>query len=373
VIWTSKRIFAGGDEVVFWFWVVVTAVAIPAVTIGLVIAALYLYIRWKYMGYLTRIFQEKPLFVVPRGEKLANAEDVELKSDDGLTLRGCYLKTSAPVRKGVILFGLEFGSNRWACRPYCEKLVEGGYDVFAVEPRNQGDSDKDPTYEPLQWVTDRDVADMKVAVRYLLARPDADPKGIGLFGISKGGGTGFLVANSELRIRCIVTDGAYGTHTTMVPYLKRWIQIYSDRKILQRVLPTWFYGLVGMIGAKKVARNRGVTYPSIEKAIARLNRPLLMIHGAGDTYIRPEMVYALFERARDPKRLWIVPQARHNQALTVAGNEYNSALLEFFDTHLAALDSPTADGMNKDRASATAPVSKDSTPSNDTPNNQKAE
>ena len=139
------------------------------------------------MGYLLRIFQEKPLFIVPRGEKPEDADDVSVVADDGLTLRACYLKTTAAERKGVILFGLEFGSNRWSCRQYCEKLIEGGYDVFAVEFRNQGDSDKDSNYEPLQWVTDRDVADLRAAIKYLLSRPDADPKGIGIFGISKGG------------------------------------------------------------------------------------------------------------------------------------------------------------------------------------------
>jgi pimeloyl-ACP methyl ester carboxylesterase len=327
---------------VFWFWVTLAMLAFPAVAYGLGMAALYLYVRWKYMGYLLRIFQEKPLFVVPRGEKPTNAEDVELKADDGLTLRGCYLKTPAPERKGVILFGLEFGSNRWACRPYCEKLLEAGYDVFAFEPRNQGESEKDPNYEPLQWVTDRDVADTRAAIKYLLSRPDADPKGIGLFGISKGGGTGFVAAAGNPSVRCFVTDGAYGTHTTMVPYLKRWITIYSDRRILQRVLPTWFYGLVGTVGAKKVARNRGVTYPSVEKALARLNRPLLMIHGQGDNYIRPEMAAALFERARGPKELWVVPKAKHNGALAVAGDEYHSRIVAFFDANLGSAGPPPA-------------------------------
>jgi uncharacterized protein len=339
-------ISSGGIALVFWFWVVVTVLAVPPIAFGLVFAALYLYIRWKYMGYLTRIFQEKPLFVVPRGEKPDVAEEVAVTTDDGLTLRGCYLKTPAPQRKGVILFGLEFGSNRWSCRPYCEKLVDAGYDVFAVESRNQGESDKDPNYEPLQWVTDRDVADMKAAIRYLSARPDADPRGIGLFGISKGGGTGFLASAGNKAVRCVVTDGAYGTHTTMVPYLKRWIQIYSDRKILQRVLPTWFYGLVGMIGAKKVARNRGVTYPSIEKAVGRFNRPLLMIHGEGDNYIRPEMATALFNRARGPKELWVVPKAKHNQALTIAGDDYHARLLAFFDAHLAITETAIPDSTS---------------------------
>ena len=320
---------------VFWFWVCLAFLAVPPVAFGLVFAALYLYVRWKYMGYLLRIFQEKPLFVIPRGEPEAGAEDVAVKADDGLALRGCYLKTQARERKGVILFGLEFGSNRWACRPYCGKLLEAGYDVFAVEFRNQGDSDKDPNYEPLQWVTDRDVADLRAAIKYLLSRADADPKGIGVFGISKGGATGLLAAAGEKAIRCLVTDGAYGTHTTMVPYLKRWIQIYSDRKILQRVLPTWFYGIIGMVGAKKVARNRGVRYPSVEKAAGRFNRPLLMIHGEADTYIKPEMARALFERAGEPKEFWLVAAAKHNQALQVAGPEYERRVRAFFDTHLA--------------------------------------
>jgi uncharacterized protein len=332
----------GDLPLVFWLWVSLLVAVAPPVLFGLVFAVLYLYVRWKYMGHLTRIFQEKPLFVVPRGEPELRAEEVVVKAIDGLSLRGCYLKTSAPERKGVILFGLEFGSNRWSCRPYCEKLLGAGYDVFAIEPRNQGDSEKDPNYEPLQWVTDRDVADMRAAIKYLLGRPDADSKGIGVFGISKGGGTGLLAAAGEKAIRCLVTDGAYGTHTTMVPYLKRWITIYSDRKILQRVLPTWFYGIIGMVGAKRVARNRGVTYPSVEKAVNRLNRPLLMIHGAADNYIKPEMARALFERARGLKELWIVPKAKHNQALTLAGADYHDRIVAFFDTHLSNAGPPSS-------------------------------
>jgi len=327
--------------VVFWFWLGIGVLAVPPIAIGLALAAIYLYIHVKYMGFLLRIFQEKPLLIAPRGEKLTDAEDVTILADDGLKLRGCYLKAIAPTRKGVILFGLEFGSDRWACRPYCEKLLEAGYDVFAVEFRSEGESDKDPNYEPLQWVTDRDVRDMKFAIKYLLGRPDADPRGIGVVGISKGGGTGLVAAGGEPAIRCLVTDGAYGTHTTMIPYLKRWIGIYSDRKRIQRVLPTWFYGIIGMVGAKKVARNRGVTYPSVEKAVGRFNRPLLMIHGEGDTYIKPEMARTLFERARGPKELWIVPKAKHNQALTAAGDDYHTRVIAFFDTHLQSSTAST--------------------------------
>lgn len=320
---------------VFWLWIVISVLAVPPIAVGLVMAVVYLYVRWRYMGFLTRIFQEKPLFVVPRGEPDPRAEEVTLRAADGLSLRGCYLPTTAPRRRGVILFGLEFGSNRWACRQYCQALIESGYDVFAVEPRNQGDSDRDASYEPLQWVTDRDVSDLRAAVAYLRARPDADLHGIGIFGISKGGSTGLLIASTDPWVKCVATDGMYGTHTTMVPYMQRWIQIYSGAHRLQKVIPGWFYGMVGNVGVKRVARNRGVTYPSVEKAAAKLNRPLLMIHGGGDTYIKPEMAESLFARASGVKKLWMVPKAKHNQALHVAGEEYNRTVVEFFDRHLA--------------------------------------
>ena len=52
------------------------------------------------------------------------------------------------------------------------------------------------------------------------------------------------------------------------------------------------------------------------------------------TYIKPEMAKALFERARGPKDLWVVPKAKHNQALNVAEDEYHRRLVAFFDQYL---------------------------------------
>ena len=326
---------------VFWFWLGLTVLMVPPIAIGLGLALLYLYLRWRYLGFVVRVFQEKPLFIIPRGQPTDEAEHITLTTADGRTLRGCYFRTTAGARKGVILFGLEFGSNRGACRQYCDGLVAAGYDVFAYEPRNQGDSDRDPAYEPLQWVTDKDVSDMKAAVRYLVSRADADPRGIGVFGISKGGSTGLLVARAEPSIRCVATDGAYATYTTVVPYMQKFIRVYSDNYRLQRVVPRWFYGLVGITGMKRVARNRGVTYPSVEKAVGKLRRPLFMIHGENDTYIKADMSRTLFDRAAGPKDLWVVPTAKHNQALHVAGDEDHRRLVEFFDRHMVE----TADAM----------------------------
>lgn len=179
----------------------------PFVAAVLLLTGLYVWLVYRYIDNLLRIFAEKPIFVIPRGQKPAAAEEIDLRTPDGLMLKAAYLKTPKS-RRGVIVFGLEFGSNRWSCVPYCEHLLDAGYDIFTYEPRNQGDSESEPGYEPLQWVTDREVIDCRTALAYIKNRPDADPRGVGLFGISKGGGAGIVVAADDPYIRCVLTDGA---------------------------------------------------------------------------------------------------------------------------------------------------------------------
>jgi fermentation-respiration switch protein FrsA (DUF1100 family) len=47
------------------------------------------------------------------------------------------------------------------------------------------------------------------------------------------------------------------------------------------------------------------------------------------------MARALFAHARQPKELWVVPDAKHNQAPQQAPDEYRRRVLAFFDRHLA--------------------------------------
>jgi uncharacterized protein len=295
------------------------------------------YLRIKFLPQVIRVFEEKPLFIVPRGRPADGAEDVVFPTTDGLLLRGCYLRAAGP-RKGVILFCGEFGSNRWAAVPYCTAIVEAGYDVFAYEPRNQGESENDPAYAPLQWVTDKDAADLKAAIAYMKTRPDAPDDGIGLFGISKGGSTGFLAAAQDPWVRCVATDGAYATYTTMVPYMRRWVSIYSPAKRnrrIQEALPNWVYGAVALTAMGRVSISRGVNFPRAERAVRQMRQPLLMIHGGADAYIKPAMAETLYRMAGSrAKELWVVPGAKHNQAAHTVGDEYHQRIVEFLDRYL---------------------------------------
>jgi pimeloyl-ACP methyl ester carboxylesterase len=330
---------------VVWFWVgLALLLAMPLLVSGYLLKQFFV-IKRLYLPHMVRIFQERPLFVVPRGQPVPGAEDVTVPTSDGLNLRGCYLKGEGP-RRGVLLFGLEFGSNRWACVPYCESLLRSGYDVFALETRGQGDSDRMPGYDPLQWVTDYEIRDMAAALAYLKGRPDADPRGIGFFGISKGGGAGVFAAARDPYVRCCVTDGIFAVYTTLVPYMRHWFRIYNEHYVRQAMFPSWYYGKLGMIGLGWIEAERHCRFPHLEPALRRLRRPLLMIHGAADTYIKADMARALFDVAGPPKEFWLVPEAKHNQAFHQAGDEYRRRVLEFFDRHLAtagaAVGNPSA-------------------------------
>src|SRR5262249_44122601 len=167
--------------------------------------------------------------------------------------------------------------------------------------------------------------------------PDADPRGVGFFGISKGAGAGLQAAARDPYLRCFVTDGVFATRTTLVPYMRQWFRIYNTNYKVQGLIGSWYYGLLGRVGLGWIEGERGCRFVHLERAAERLGpRPWLMIHGGADTYIKPDMARALCERVRGPKELWLVEGAKHNQALHAAGEEYHRRVLEFFDAHLAA-------------------------------------
>ncbi len=204
-------------------------------------------------------------------------------------------------------------------------------------------------------MTDFEVKDTLAALDYLRKRPDADPRGVGFFGISKGGSAGLIAASRDRSVRCCVTDGVFGTYSTLVPYMRHFFRIYNKRYTLQGLIPSWYYGRIGLHALRRIARRRHCHYPHLEKRMPRLApRPLLMIHGEADTYIKPEMAERIFAGARQPKEFWLVPHAKHNQALHLYGDEYRRRVLEFFNRHLAGDRLPS---LSTARGSAPWPTS----------------
>jgi pimeloyl-ACP methyl ester carboxylesterase len=253
----------------------------------------------------------------------------------------------------VLVFCHEFLSDRWSYEPYSDRLRDLGFDIFSFDFRNHGASPSDPVYQPLQWVTDHEVRDLEAALAHLRSRPDRDPAGFVLCGISRGGGTALVVAGRQPDVWGLITDGAFPTSGTMLTYILRWAEIFVKSRVLYAILrdyaPRRVFMMLGWLAQRRAERRLSCRFPSIEKAAAQLSpRPWLMIHGAKDAYIGPEIAERLWAEAGEPKELWIVPGAKHNRCREVDAVGYagrvESFLARYAPRGLTGGDAQAGDG-----------------------------
>lgn len=301
--------------------------------IGSLILVFMLYIAFRYSPIVARIFEEKPLFLPLRVSRPLDAEDVCFAADDGTNLLGSYLGSRSTHRLGVIVFCHEYLSDRWSVLPYLDKLRDIGFDLFTFDFRNHGESDHDRSYQPLQWVTNKELADLNAAMRYLRTRDDSDPAGVALFGVSRGGGTALCVGSSDPGVWGVITDGAFPTRGTMVSYIHRWAKIFVSSPRLWSVMPNFMFEFLAWSGRMRTQSRLRIRYSDVEKAAARLApRPWLAIHGEKDAYIGVDIAKSLFSRASSPKELWTVANAKHNRCREKDPFIYAEKVRNFFQT-----------------------------------------
>ncbi|MFI5459307.1 MAG: alpha/beta hydrolase [Isosphaerales bacterium] len=293
-------------------------------------ALLVLYIVIKYSPLISRHFEAQPPFMPLRVNPLDLGETVDFMTDDGLRLAGSYLRARTELQSGLIVYCHEYLSDRWSFHPYADHFRDLGFDLFTFDFRNHGASDPEPGYDPMQWASDREVNDLRAALRYLRSRPDHDPAGFGLFGVSRGGTTALLAAAVEDDVWGVVTDGAFPTRGTMIPYIIRWSEIYVKSEFIRMLVPVWVYIILSWSARRQAERRLNCRFPSVEAAAARLApRPWLLIHGERDSFISPEIARGLFKCGKTPRELWLVPEARHNGCRECDPAAYAARLVDF--------------------------------------------
>jgi pimeloyl-ACP methyl ester carboxylesterase len=305
---------------------------LEAAGLSLVVVSVFLlYVYIRYAPIILRIFEEKPLFFPLRTRPSGDGEDVRFATADGLNLAGTYFKTKAARRLGVVVFCHEYLGDRWSALAYVGHLRDLGFDLFSFDFRNHGQSDSDPDYQPLQWLTAHELSDLRAALKYVRSRSDADLAGVGLFGVSRGGCAALCVGGKDPGVWGVTTDGAFPTRGTMLAYILRWAEIYVGSKSFWRHVPIQAYHFLAWSSRKRVQRKLNCRFPDVERGTARLApRPLFMVHGEKDSYIGPDIARALFAAAGEPKELWVVPKAKHNRCREVAGAEYSDRVAAFF-------------------------------------------
>ena len=134
---------------------------------SVIAAGLVIYITIKYSPLVSRNFERQPLFLPLRLDPQELGEPIEFTTDDGFELKGSYLEGRTKAQAGIIVYCHEFLSDRWSYFPYLDHLRDLGFDIFTFDFRNHGESDSEPGFQPMQWTSDREVRDLKAALKAL--------------------------------------------------------------------------------------------------------------------------------------------------------------------------------------------------------------
>ena len=167
-----------------------------------------------------------------------------------------------------------------------------GFNVLALDYRGYGGSGGKPSLPGMQL-------DIDAALTALRARPDVDPRRIVLFGQSLGGALAIhYAARGPQRgaLRAVIADSAFADYRA----------IASERLATSAV--TWpFQWLPALVVDND--------YSPLASVAEVSPLPLVLIHGDADAIVPPHHAQRLFEAARAPKELWLLPGIGHIQSV----------------------------------------------------------
>jgi len=320
-------------------WAMITIITTVVASVGI-----FSLVLGRYVRIMLNILKDTPppLAMGPMDFERIEGQIVRFRAFDGTSLRGMFLfgNTSKP-HKGMIVFCHEFSSDMYSCARYCKPLLEAGFDIFTFDFRGHGESSREEGYQPRQWVSDREIDDVLGAIAFVEDYLESQnlPVELGIFGISRGAGAAIIASMHNPAIKAIITDGLFSTDITIEALMKKWANIFAKVRFVYENHPPAFWRFLRWLVFIFVHRQFNCYYPSVKKALQHMMpRPMFMIHGQRDSYISTEQAEYLLSLLKEPKDIWIVPGAKHNQAVIVAPDEYTEKTVTFFKRYLAGID-----------------------------------
>jgi fermentation-respiration switch protein FrsA (DUF1100 family) len=226
--------------------------------------------------------------------------DVRFKTADGLELHGWFLPADPAAAKSPACTMLFLHGNAENVSTHIAGvwwLPARGVSVFMIDYRGYGLSEGEPSIGGLH----RDVA---AALDAMLAMPDVDADRAVVFGQSLGGAVAITtVAQSKHRgrLRALIVEGAFSGFRSIVR---------------DKMASGWLTWPLQWIPSLTISDD----YKPLD-SIRRLSPlPVLLVHGTGDRVIPPDNARALYEAAREPKELWLIPDAKHIAAFKAEEN-----------------------------------------------------
>lgn len=246
-------------------------------------------------------------------------ELVSTITEDGLTLFGWFI----PGENGATIM-IQHGSpgGRQDGLYEAQLLNKAGYAVLLGSFRAHDECDGELI--SFGYYEQRDLRAWHI---HLINRDDVDPDRIGLFGESMGGGTSILYAAGDRGVQAIATGSAFALTQEVV---EKFIEFETD--IPPALIPLLAKFIVFWAENEADFKAEELDTESIIANISPV--PVLIIHGGKDDKIGAEVGRKLFEAAAEPKELVWFDNAGHVNFEDYYPEEYQEALVNFFNEHL---------------------------------------
>ena len=222
-------------------------------------------------------------------------EDVWLPAPDGARIHGWWLPAVGAPR-GTVLHLHGNAENITTFIGAVHWLPPAGYNVLLVDYRGYGRSEGVATIDGVH-------EDARVAIDAALARAANDGSPLFVFGQSLGGSVAIhAVAHhpERARIKAVISEGAFSSYRRIA------------REKMGALWLTW-----------PVQWPASLLFSDLyaaEDSVALLAPvPLLIVHGTDDIVVPPSHAQRLYDAAREPRELWLVP-GRHVAAFTTKEN-----------------------------------------------------
>lgn len=218
-----------------------------------------------------------PSYLKPdvKGAGIIGLKEINVKTDDGVTLYGWY-KPAVSTNKPTVMFFHGNAGNLAMSTLTAMPFIKQGYGFLAVEYRgysgNTGKPDENGLYNDAR------------AFWAWLVKQDVKPGQIILIGESLGAGVATQIAFENPKIHTLVL---------IAPFT-------SAADIAKRRYP--------FMPVEKMLKDR---YENIRK-IGKVESPIIFVHGTKDTVVPLSYGEALYNAAPDPKSMIIIDGAGHN-------------------------------------------------------------
>ena len=241
-------------------------------------------------------------------------ENIALDTGDGLTLRGWFFPTEKHERAIVLLHG--YGGDRSTMLRRAKFFREQSYAVLCCDARACGESTGDCITFGY-----RESDDLPLALKLLR---DRGYQRIACLGVSQGGATILFAAHRPEQVgdvRCVICESVYDEMEHAIDRRFRRYLFIPGRPACCLLVPfaEWRTG-IDIQELKPVAH------------IGKLPCPVLLICGDNDNRVFPEDTQALFAAAKEPKELWMIPGAGHEDLFEANG--YQEKVTTFLEKHM---------------------------------------